>query len=59
MDIDVLINILTQAKNDGVKKVKIIVKDNDFDLHFSSEGITGISFNFEDSSIILIPQCFY
>ena len=55
MDIDVLINILTQAKVDELKNVKIMNKNND-DSVFYSENISGFSYDFKDDSVVLFPE---
>lgn len=57
MDIDVLIEILIHAKNDELKKVKILRKDSDM-YSFCPEDIAGISYDFSDDSVIIFPEYF-
>ena len=59
MDINVLINILIQAKGDELKKVKILRKDINFDNDmYCLEDISGISYDFDEDSVILFPKYF-
>lgn len=53
MEIDELINILNQAKRDELKHVKILRRA---EYEYSSEFVSGFSYDFLDDSIILFPD---
>lgn len=58
MDLDLLIKRLEECKNEGIKNVYTLRVCNGDNYFLNKENILGVSYDWEDNAVILIPEYF-